>query len=51
MDMAARILDRVRQSPFSVEELALDLIGRGSFERKRGFLSPSVKDRRRMTWN
>jgi len=25
MDMAARILDKLRQSPFSVEELAFDL--------------------------
>jgi hypothetical protein len=25
MDMAARILDKLRQSPFSVEELAVDL--------------------------
>jgi hypothetical protein len=25
MDMAARILDNLRQSPFSVEELAFDL--------------------------
>jgi hypothetical protein len=25
MDMAARILDKPRQSPFSVEELAVDL--------------------------
>jgi hypothetical protein len=24
MDMAARILDKLRQSPFSVEELAFD---------------------------